>query len=140
MANAGLLKEDQLLFVEGKVSNDDFTGGLRVNARRLFDVSAARSAYASLLRISCNGQADALKLRELLVPFCKSSGAEQDLRGCPVQIDYRNRDARVELSLGEAWRVELRDELLHGLRAWLSERQNPVSLDPISRCSQQDKR
>ncbi len=121
MANAGLLKEDQLLFVEGKVSNDDFTGGLRVNARRLFDVSAARSAYASLLRISCNGQADALKLRELLVPFCKSSGAEQDLRGCPVQIDYRNRDARVELSLGEAWRVELRDELLHGLRAWLSD-------------------
>ena len=121
MANAGLLKEDQLLFVEGKVSNDDFTGGLRVNARRLFDVSAARSAYASLLRISCNGQADALKLRELLVPFCKSSGAEQDLRGCPVQIDYRNRDARVELSLGEAWRVELRDELLHALRAWLSD-------------------
>ncbi len=121
MANAALLKEDQLLFVEGKVSNDDFTGGLRVNARRLFDVSAARSAYASLLRISCNGQADALKLREVLAPFCKPSGVEQDLRGCPVQIDYRNTDARVELSLGDAWRVELRDELIAGLRTWLSD-------------------
>ena len=44
-----------------------------------------------------------------------------ELRGCPVQIDYRNHQARVELSLGEAWRVELRDELLAGLRAWLSE-------------------
>ncbi len=121
MANTGLLKEDQLLFVEGKVSNDDFTGGLRVNARRLFDVSAARSAYASVLRISCNGQADSLKLRELLSPFCKTSAREEEYGGCPVQIDYRNDNARVELSLGDAWRVELRDELLHGLRTWLSE-------------------
>ena len=121
MASTALLKEDQLLFVEGKVSNDDFTGGLRVSARRLFDITAARSAYASLLRLSCNGQADALKLRELLAPYCKSAPHADAPRGCPVLIDYRNRQARVELSLGEAWRVELRDELLAGLRAWLSE-------------------
>jgi len=121
MANTALLKEDQLLFVEGKVSNDDFTGGLRVNARRLFDVSAARSAYASLLRISCNGQADALKLREMLAPYCKSAQRQEESRGCPVQVDYRNTDARVELFLGDAWRVELRDELLHGLRRCLSD-------------------
>ncbi len=121
MANVALVREDQLLFVEGKVSNDDFTGGLRVNARRLFDVSAARSAYASLLRISCNGQADALKLREILAPFCRRAGGADEIYGCPVQVDYRNTDARVELSLGDAWRVELRDELLHGLRTWLSD-------------------
>jgi len=121
MANAALLKEDQLLFVEGRVSNDDFSGGLRVNARRLFDVTAARSAYASRLKLSCNGQADAIKLRELLAPYCKPTRQDADSRGCPVQIDYRNREARVELSLGEGWRVELRDELLHGLRSWLSE-------------------
>jgi DNA polymerase-3 subunit alpha len=121
MANAALLKEDQLLFVEGRVSNDDFSGGLRVNARRLFDLAAARGAYASQLRLSCNGQADAIKLRELLAPYCKQARKQEDIRGCPVQIDYRNQDARVELSLGEEWRVELRDELLHGLRSWLSE-------------------
>jgi DNA polymerase III subunit alpha len=121
MANAALLKEDQLLFVEGRVSNDDFSGGLRVNARRLFDLAAARGAYASQLRLSCNGQADAIKLRELLAPYCKQARKQEDIRGCPVQIDYRNQDARVELSLGEEWRVELRDELLHGLRTWFSE-------------------
>lgn len=121
MASAALLKEDQLLFVEGKVSNDDFTGGLRVGARRLFDIAAARSAYASLLRLSCNGQADALKLRELLAPYCKAARDPEEVRGCPVMIDYRNQQARVELSLGESWRVELRDELLAGLRAWLTD-------------------
>jgi DNA polymerase-3 subunit alpha len=121
MANAGLLKEDQLLFVEGKVSNDDFTGGLRVNARRLFNVAAARSAYASLLKISCNGQADTAKLRELLAPFCKSDIQQEMASGCPVQIDYRNQNAEAKLSLSDRWRVELRDELLVGLRAWLSD-------------------
>jgi DNA polymerase-3 subunit alpha len=121
MANQVLLKEDQLLFVEGKVSNDDFTGGLRVNARRLMDVASARSAYASQLRISCNGQADAVRLRELLQPYCSRARREDASPGCPVQVDYRNRDARCELSLGADWRVELHDDLLAGLRAWLSD-------------------
>jgi DNA polymerase-3 subunit alpha len=120
MTSAALLKEDQLLFVEGKVSNDDFTGGLRVNARRLFDIASARSAYASLLRLSCNGQADARKLGELLAPYRKARDAE-DAPGCRVQIDYRNSSAHCELALGDNWRVALHDELLQGLRAWLSE-------------------
>ncbi|OIQ79139.1 DNA polymerase III subunit alpha [mine drainage metagenome] len=121
MASASLLKEDQLLFIEGKVSHDDFSGGLRVNARRLFNVAAARSTYASLLKISCNGQADARKLRELLAPFCKAEAKVESISACPVQVEYRNAAARCELTLGEGWRVELRDELLQGLRTWLSD-------------------
>jgi DNA polymerase III subunit alpha len=115
-----LLKEDALLVVEGRVSNDDFSGGLRVNARRLYDLASARSAYASLLKISCNGQADAAKLRELLVPFCKSNAAAET-RGCAVKIEYHNTDASVELMLGDQWRVELHEDLLRGLKSWLSE-------------------
>ncbi|WP_025872122.1 DNA polymerase III subunit alpha [Methylobacillus glycogenes] len=118
--SGALLKEDQLLIVEGRVSNDDFSGGLRVNARRLSDIASARSAYANLLKISCNGQADAVKLRELLKPYCKA-GSPAAGRGCAVKVEYHNQDARVELMLGEDWRVELHDELLHGLRGWLSD-------------------
>jgi DNA polymerase-3 subunit alpha len=118
--NPHLLKEDVLLIVEGRVSNDDFSGGLRVNARKLYDLAAARSAYASLLKISCNGQADAVKLRELLSPYCRNTGNETR-RGCAVKVEYHNSDARVEIMLGEQWRVELHDELLAGLKGWLSE-------------------
>lgn len=121
MASQALLKEDQLLFVEGKVSNDDFTGGLRVNARRLLDVASARSAYASQLRITCNGQADAGRLRDLLQPYCSRARRDENSPGCPVLVDYRNQDARCEMALGAGWRVELHDDLLHGLRAWLSD-------------------
>ncbi|MCB5187726.1 DNA polymerase III subunit alpha [Methylobacillus caricis] len=118
--NAALLKEDQLLIVEGRVSHDDFSGGLRVNARRLSDIASARSAYANLLKISCNGQADAVKLRDLLTPYCKAGNPESG-RGCAIKVEYHNQQARVELMLSDAWRVELHDELLHGLRSWLSD-------------------
>ena len=116
-----LIKEDQLLIVEGRVSNDDFSGGLRVNARKLYDLAAARSAYANMLKISCNGQADAAKLREMLAPYCRNGSGGEERRGCAIKVEYHNKDARVEVMLGEQWRVELRDELLSGLKTWLSE-------------------
>ncbi|HEU4708608.1 MAG TPA: DNA polymerase III subunit alpha [Methylophilaceae bacterium] len=118
--NGQLLKEDMLLVVEGRVSNDDFTGGLRVSARRLYDLASARSAHASLLKISCNGQADAGKLRELLAPYCRGKNTDER-RGCAVKVEYHNALGRAELVLGDEWRVELHDELLNGLRRWLSD-------------------
>ncbi|MDZ4097542.1 MAG: DNA polymerase III subunit alpha [Methylophilaceae bacterium] len=118
--NAHLIKEDLLLVVEGRVSNDDFSGGIRVNARKLYDLASARSAYASMLKISCNGQSDAKKLRELLAPYCRRESSEER-KGCAVKVEYHNDGARVELMLGDSWRVELHDELLMGLRNWLSE-------------------
>jgi len=118
--NAQLLKEDVLLVAEGRVSNDDFTGGLRISARRLYDLASARSAHASLLKISCNGQADAGKLRELLNPYRRGKNVDER-RGCAVKVEYHNANARAELMLGDEWRVELRDELLNDLRGWLSD-------------------
>ena len=113
MAHQHLLKEDQLLIVEGKVSSDEYTGGLRVSARRLFDLAAARTANAQILSISCNGQADAGKLRELLVPYLRRDA-------CRVRVCYRNDVALCEADLDDRWNVELREELLQGLREWLS--------------------
>jgi DNA polymerase-3 subunit alpha len=117
--NAQLLREDLLLIVEGRVSNDDFSGGLRVNARRLYDLAAARSAYASMLKISCNGQADAKRLGDLLKPYHRSNDSGAEPQGCQVHIEYNNKIASAHLVW--PWRVELRDELLAGLKGWLSE-------------------
>jgi DNA polymerase-3 subunit alpha len=110
-----------MLIAEGRVSHDDFSGGLRVNARKLYDLAAARSAYASMLKISCNGQADASRLGALLSPYRRASGDGETRRGCAVKIAYHNAGAQVELMLGEQWRVELHDELIASLKGWLSE-------------------
>lgn len=112
-----LLKEDVLLVVEGRVSPDEFSGGLRVNARKLYDLTAARSHYANQLKLSCNGQSDATKLRQLLEPFRRRT---EDGGGCAVKVNYHNAIGQVEVMLGNDWRVDLDDQLLFGLRQWLS--------------------
>jgi DNA polymerase-3 subunit alpha len=38
-----------------------------------------------------------------------------------VKVEYHNNQAKVEMMLGEHWRVELHDDLLIGLKAWLSD-------------------
>jgi DNA polymerase III subunit alpha len=107
------LKEDQLLIVEGKVAHDDFSGGLRISAEKLLDLQAARSRYARAVRLVCNGESSGGKLRELLSPYRSGS--------CPVSIVYSSRGATCEIDLGEDWRVNLQDELIQSLSAWLSE-------------------
>jgi DNA polymerase III subunit alpha len=116
---AHLIKEDQILIFEGRISNDDFSGGIRVSARKIFDLAGARSHFASMLKIACNGQSDAAKLTDILKPYCKKSN-EQDKKLCPVKIEYHNSQGQASLMLGEQWRVELHDDLLQNLHAWLS--------------------
>jgi DNA polymerase-3 subunit alpha len=113
-----LLKDDQLIIFEGRVSNDEFSGGIRVNARKIFDLSTLRNSKASFLKISCNGQADAIKLKQLLKPYCKN--ISEEVRGCAIKIEYHNKTSKVELMLGNDWRVDLHEELIAGLTAWLS--------------------
>jgi len=112
-AERAKIREDDVLVIEGRVQRDDFTGGLRVVADKLLTLAEARSRHARQLRLSMNGGANAEKLRALLAPFRDGP--------CPVRVRYRNRQAECELPLGDAWRVRLDDELLEGLKEWLSE-------------------
>jgi len=36
-------------------------------------------------------------------------------------VEYHNQQACAEILLGDAWRVHLSDELIAGLKAWLSD-------------------
>lgn len=119
-ANRVLLKEDQLLIVEGRVSRDDYSGGLRVSADKLLDLAGARTRFAKSMRLTCNGQANAARLKELLDPY-RRNGASAEAEGCPVTISYRNGGALCDIDLGNAWRVQLHDNLLQSLSAWLSQ-------------------
>ncbi len=89
-----------------------------MNARKLLDLSGLRNSRASFLKISCNGQSDALRLKTLLKPYCV--GANEAQRGCAVKVEYHNQTSKVELMLGNEWRVDLHDELIAALSAWLT--------------------
>ena len=49
---AELLEQDKILVVSGQVSFDDFNGGLKMTAREVMDLGAAREKYARGLSIS----------------------------------------------------------------------------------------
>ncbi len=111
------LKEDQLLIVQGKVSNDEYSGGMRIVAENLFDLQLAREARARALRITVNNEADAARLRQMLNPF--RAEPENGVPGVPVDVIYRKDNFSCTVRLGEAWRVRMADALLENLSAWV---------------------
>lgn len=113
-ANRTKLKEDTLLVIEAKVSEDRFSGGQRIVADRVFDLAETRSHFARALKISLTHEADAEKLKQILAPHAAE-------HGCAVEIDYQNSKARCLMTLNHAWRILLRDELIADLRQWLGQ-------------------
>ncbi|MBZ0093184.1 MAG: DNA polymerase III subunit alpha, partial [Sulfuricellaceae bacterium] len=111
-ANRKLLVEDRVLIVEGKISKDNYSGGQRVTAEKLYDLAGARSQFAQSLQLSINGQADSERLRGLLSPYRQG--------GCPVKITYQNGSSSCEMTLGDAWKIQPHDDLLQALAEWLT--------------------
>ena len=131
----GLLKEDELLVIHGKVSKDEYSGGFRLSAERVLDLTRARQEHARMLLLRMNGGSDGARLRTLLEPYrarmvgeVPNGGvfsAEDDdtpppPRGCPVEIHYHTSQARCAVRLGDAWRIRPDEALLVELRQWLS--------------------
>jgi DNA polymerase-3 subunit alpha len=104
---------DGILVVEGVVSVDDFSGGLRMRAQEAYTITDARRRFARELVLqltSADFSADfEFSLRRLL-------GAGRTREGCVVRVVYAGPDARAEISLGEQWRVAPSDEAIARLR------------------------
>ena len=108
------IQEDQVVVLQGKASQDEFSGGLRFTADKLWDVAEIRATHAKALRLSINGQADSAKLRSLLQPHVGGK--------CPVAIRYQNATGVCDLRLPDDFRVKVSAPLLASLSEWLSER------------------
>ncbi|HEX4843344.1 MAG TPA: LAGLIDADG family homing endonuclease [Limnobacter sp.] len=114
-ANRNLLKEDALLVVQGRVSEDSYTGGLRVSVDNLHSLGSARAQFVSRLRLSMNGQSDAQRLKSILEPF------RDPEQGCLVEIDYHNGEAACVAQLSPDWKVRAEEDLLIEMQAWLGQ-------------------
>ncbi|MHA6494329.1 DNA polymerase III subunit alpha [Pseudomonas borbori] len=106
-----LLQTDALVVVEGEVSNDDFSGGLRLRAKRVMSLEEARTGLADSLRLKLASTAlKGDRLRWLAELCSKHRGA------CPITVEYNREDARAQLQFGETWRIEPADSLIQALR------------------------
>jgi DNA polymerase-3 subunit alpha len=105
------LSKDSLLIVEGTLERNNFSGALRMTAKKLYTIEQARSTFAKSLFFewSCQNKnhsalAFVQTLREILVPFKGGT--------CPIVMRYSSATATANLSLGDEWRVHATDELL----------------------------
>jgi len=112
------LREDQLLIVQAKVTNDEYSGGMRVAAEQIYDLQLAREARAKALRVRLNGNADAAMLKRVLIPY--RTTPQQASLGTPVEIQYETMGVICTLRLDDSWRVRLSDKLVEQLTEWTS--------------------
>ncbi|MFM9269331.1 DNA polymerase III subunit alpha [Halomonas elongata] len=109
----GRIDTDQVLIIEGEVSTDDYSGGLRLRGKDVTLMVDARTRYGQAVELSLDGNAVNGRLvdslRDSLAPYCNDEGL-------PVRLRYRNAEATGWLELAEQWRVQPTDELLIALR------------------------
>jgi DNA polymerase-3 subunit alpha len=118
-ANKKCFKEDEFLCVTGKVSEDRFTGGLRISAEKVHDITSARLQYGRQLGWLQTTEISPAKLLEILTPY-------RDDYGLPVQMRVKPQGIDCVLQLGDDWRVAPSDELRTALEQQLGAKEVAV--------------
>ena len=108
-----VLQPDKLVVIQGKIGQDNFTGGLAATAEVVYDVARAREMCGKALVVKINNQAD----DHGWVEFLKTTMSPFKDGLIPVEVDYRNQDARSVISLGSDWKVTPSDALLASLES-----------------------
>ncbi|WP_144391640.1 DNA polymerase III subunit alpha [Pleionea sediminis] len=106
-----ILNNDNIVIVEGDVKYDDFSGGMRINAMKLYDFVVAREQYAKCISVQMSDQ------------HCKDSIAydlkrhiEPCLNGStPIKFIYRMNGHSATIALSDEWKVQPTNELLYHL-------------------------
>ena len=97
-ANRRIFREDEFLVVQGKISDDRFTGGLRISADAVLDIVGARIQFGKKVGFSLQQPVGMDTIQEVLAPHASSTGL-------PLFVRYRAKDVECEMRLGDQWRV-----------------------------------
>ena len=116
-AQRELLKIDTMLFINGNVGFDDFSGRHEIRPQELLSVDAVYHRFVErvLLRLNGNGTAAVRSLKDCL-------GEMRREGGCPVLVEYSNGDALARLKLGRDWRIHLNAARAEALSRCVGER------------------
>jgi DNA polymerase-3 subunit alpha len=121
-ANRDLLREDELIIVQGKVQPDRFSGGLRLNINQVWDLAGARARFGRYLAVELNGGTP--PIGELVRSFPArvqtagdAEGGSEVVLGLGVRLMLSRPGATAELDLGAAGRIWPSDQALGRWRA-----------------------
>ena len=111
-----ILVKDALLVIKGVISEDDFTGGLKMVAESIQSIYQARCSKLLCLELLVSqGSTDWVdKFRSTINGYRNGN--------CSVFVNYEQENARCALKLGSDWKVQPQDGLLTALREQFGEK------------------
>jgi DNA polymerase-3 subunit alpha len=112
-ANRERLKDDELAIIQGKVQNDRFTGGLRLQVNGVWDLASARARFGRYLAVAVNGKAPPVADVIRTWPPKKVDTDQGELRqGLAIRLQVNRERVEAVLDLGDASRFWPSDEAL----------------------------
>ena len=107
-----ILTKDALLVVQGAISEDNFTGGLKMVAESIQSVYEARCSKVNSLQLTISQS----QVTEDWVEQLHGILNDYKEGNCPVALEYTVPSAVGQLNLGKQWLVQPKDELIARLR------------------------
>ncbi len=114
------LRKYAVVLVEGRVVDDEFTGGLRIRAKNAITLDEARARHArglalDLDRAELTGNFCS-RLAAILGPYRRAGNGGDSGGYCKIVVNYHREDLRGCIMLGPDWAVAPADELVRSLR------------------------
>ncbi len=112
-ANRERLREDELVIIQGKVQNDRFSGGLRLQCNAVWDLPSARARFGRYLSVAVNGKAPPVADVIKTWPPKRVDTEQGELQqGLPIRLQLQRERAEGALDLGDQARFWPCDEAL----------------------------
>ena len=116
-----MLQNDRLLIIEGEVSEDDYSGGLKVSAQQILTMPQARSVFSKGLRLSVAPDFAQGKGLQQLLSILTPHQVRGDAPAAKLELQYENSMGRGVIRCATPWRLEIEDDMLQELSYLLGE-------------------
>ncbi len=110
-ANRDVLRDDELLIVQGKVQPDRFSGGLRLNVTQVWDLAAARARFGRYLSVQADGNIGPLAELVKQWPARRTTTEHgESVHGLGVRVKVRAERSNDQEAVGAAAEIDLGDQ------------------------------
>ena len=110
-ANREILRTDEVIVAKGDISNDDFSGGLKMSAVEINELIEVREARAEHLELALDLNESSIVAQEVVEFLTPFKGGR-----CPVRIDCDLDNLKSSLIASGDWSVKPTDDLLFNLK------------------------
>lgn len=115
-ASRDLLVKDSVIFVEGEVRQDDYTGGMAIRGSKVYGLAEARQKHAQAVLLELDQGDFSNGLLKTLQGVLSEDFKMVGRGNCPLRIRYTGETAATDIKLGYDWRVVPSDALIQKLR------------------------